>query len=103
MRLVRFNPTAEHVPGKSLVADTLSRSALPIDVAHMAELHSEIDASIDMILSNRASLIKLMQIRIATWDDPILQRVLYYTKHGWPKYTRSLSKLSIQSVETYPR
>ena len=45
----------------------------------MAELHSEIETSIDMILSNRASPTKLMDIRIATSDDPILQRVLYYT------------------------
>ena len=105
MRMMRFNPVAEHVPGKSMViADTLSRSPLPVvEERSIEELHSEVEATVNSIISSIASPNKLMEIRIATWEDTIFQRVLYYTKHGWPKYVKDVEEelrgfQSIQNV-----
>ena len=83
MRMMRFNPVAEHVPGKSMViADTLSWSPLPvIEERSIEELHSEVEATVNSIISSIASPNKLMEIRIATWEDTILQRVLNFILH----------------------
>ncbi len=46
MHLIRYNPTAENVPGKILrVADTLSRQPLPVMQSKVSELTCEVSVS----------------------------------------------------------
>src|SRR4029434_9117862 len=67
MRLMRFKPTAEYAPGKTLtVADTLSRSPLQY-VEREADTHSDVACYIAAIVDNMpATPHKLMAIKTAT-------------------------------------
>ena len=56
----------------------------------MGEIQEEIQLSIDMLLSSRASTSKLTEIRLATLEDPTLQQVLKHVRNGWPKYIKSV-------------
>ena len=87
MRLMRFKPTAEYAPGKTLtVADTLSRSPLQY-VEREADTHSDVACYIAAIVDNMpATPHKLMAIKTATAADYNLQLVLQYVRSGWPEY-----------------
>jgi len=94
MRMMRYNPTAEHVAGKTLVvADALSRSPLKItDDKQVDDINEDITATIDMLLSSHASPTKLSEIRLATWEDQLLQRVVHFTKYGWPQHIKDVDE-----------
>ena len=52
MRLMRFNPQAEHVPGKQMVvADTLSRS--PCKLGQEPNTVEDVQAFVDLVESTR--------------------------------------------------
>ncbi|XP_062593536.1 uncharacterized protein K02A2.6-like [Saccostrea cucullata] len=89
MRLRRFNPVAEHVPGKNLVVpDTLSRSPL---TGNTEDTEEEVNLYVDCVVENLPiSDQRLERIRLATADDPELSEVLKKTQNWWPDHERSL-------------
>ena len=97
MRMMRFHPKAEHVPGKELVvADTLSRNPL-VNVTESSESEEDVNAYVDAaVMSQPVSLEKLEQIKQATLSDPQLRLVLNYTINGWPKYAKDVPQEILQ-------
>ncbi|KAL9963006.1 hypothetical protein ACROYT_G032167 [Oculina patagonica] len=91
MRMMRFKPKAEHVPGKELVvADMLSRNLLVNDT-EASDSEEDVKAYVDAVMTSQpASLEKLEQIKQATLSDPQLSLVLNYTINGWPKYAKDV-------------
>lgn len=85
MRLMRFNLTAVHVPGKQLVvADALSRSPLSHDTE--SETDQQVKAYVEAVVTNKpVSLDKLGEIREATANDAELQSVTACIRNGWPR------------------
>ena len=89
MRLMRFNVTAEYMPGKLLVvADTLSRSPLSEKSSlDEVELETDVTCHVDaMRVSWPISDEKLNSVRKATEEDVVLSTALQYTREGWPEY-----------------
>ena len=86
IRLLRYNVKAEYIPGRDLiVADTLSRAPQPAQESQSDEaLYNESMATIETITSSICSTSKHLEIKQATQEDPILQRVIHSTLHGWP-------------------
>ncbi len=87
LRLMRFNPLVEYVPGKEqVVLDVLSRK--PIDsIPNMetVQLAEEVDAYVDAIETGwPASPDRLHEIRVATQEDPDLRTVCDFVLTGWP-------------------
>lgn len=87
MRLMRFKPTAEYAPGKTLtVADMLSRSPLQC-LTEAGDTHSDVECYIAAIISGMpATPQRLGAIQLATAADSNLQMLLQYIKSGWPEY-----------------
>ena len=87
MRLMRFNPTAEYAPGKTLVtADTLSRS--PVGEPQERDyVHTDVKCYVASIVDNMpATERKMDRIRDATAADDTLQAVSRYIQSGWPDH-----------------
>lgn len=85
MRLMRFNVTAEHVPGKQLVvADTLSRH--PLKDSYVPETETQVKAYVNtMVASKPIKSSKLEEIRKVTQSDAELQKVITFIRKGWPR------------------
>uniref|UniRef100_A0A3P9JYQ5 Gypsy retrotransposon integrase-like protein 1 n=1 Tax=Oryzias latipes TaxID=8090 RepID=A0A3P9JYQ5_ORYLA len=85
MRLMRFNVTAEHVPGKQLVvADTLSRH--PLKDSSVPQTEKQVKAYVNTIVDSKPiKSNKLEEIREATKEDTDLQKVITFTRTGWPR------------------
>ena len=101
MRLLRFDFTISHVPGKSLMtADTLSRAPLdkgPIDSDERDERHKEDELRREAETYVRAILIylpasdsRLDEIRSELKKDEILKVVIHHVEHGWPENRRDV-------------
>ncbi len=90
IRLMKFNPIAEYVPGKQLVvADALSRH--PRADIPPGDLEAEVKAYVDSVeddLRVRKPIIE--QIKDKTGMDGELQRILRYIRNGWPGYLKSV-------------
>ncbi len=93
MRLMRFDVILEHVPGKQLaVADALSRH--PLDGDHKSDTDGQVRAYVNnMVASKPITSPKLEEIRTATHDDVELQKVIAFTKKGWPQRMEEFSPL----------
>ncbi len=87
--MMRYNPTAEYVPGKQLViADTLSRHPLPEMMQDITELSSELEAHEEAIREAwPMSPSKLDLVKQLTLQDEELQLVKQYVLGGWPQYS----------------
>ena len=85
MRLMRFNPQAEHVPGKQMVlADTLSRS--PLKQEQEPDTIEDVQAYVSLIESTRPDTdTQMRRIREATARDVQLQKAIELTLQGWPE------------------
>ena len=83
MRLMRFNPQAEYVPGKQMVvADTLSRS--PCKLGQEPNTVEDVLAFVDLVESTRpATSDQLKRIREASAKDAQLLKVMGFTLEGW--------------------
>ena len=79
MRLMRFNPQAEHVPGKQMVvADTLSRS--PCKLGQEPNTVEDGQAFVDLVESTRpATSDQLKRIREASAKAAQLLKVMGFT------------------------
>ena len=86
LRLMRFNFSIEHVPGKLLyTADTLSQAPLKEDNLKNSELQTEVESFIATIVCNlSASQERLLVFQKAQAADPVCSRVITNCKSGWP-------------------
>ena len=86
--MMRYNPTAEYVPGKELViADNLSRHPQAAETQEVAELTSKIQVYEEAVQKAwPISPTKLDLIKQQTLQDAELQMVQHYVMTGWPKY-----------------
>ena len=92
MKMMRYNPKAQHVPGKQLViADTLSRhpstSRSESDIAVTREVNLYVN---EVLSSLPASHDRLEEIKKATEADPVLCEAINLTINGWPTHAREL-------------
>lgn len=93
MRLMRFNVTAEHVPGKQLVvADALSRHPLAGD--GQSDTEGQVKAYVNAIVTSKPiKSPKLEEISKATKSDAELQKVIAFIRKGWPQKVAESSPL----------
>ena len=84
IRLMRFNASVHHVPGKELViADALSRHPRPDTESELSE---EVTAHVDTVMSSQQiSTRRMDSLKAATVHDKELQRVADYILNGWPQ------------------
>ena len=97
LRMMRYNFTIVHVPGKALViADFLSRAPLHADVTDSFNLQESTETFISAVVDALpASASRLEQIAKAQSTDPILQQVTRFCQEGWP--TNHMIKGSLRS------
>ena len=86
LRLMRFDYTIVHVPGKSLcTADALSRSPLEMTSHSDSSLQQEVDAYVNLIINNLpATDTRLKEIQSQQNEDPVCQKLKIYCQEGWP-------------------
>ena len=91
LRLMRFDYTVYHVPGKSLyTADTLSRAPLPHSESDCEEAASIEEQIIEEISQLPASKDYLKRYSQAQADDALCTKLKQYCLNGWP--SRNLVK-----------
>ena len=85
LRLMRFDYTVYHVPGKSLyTADTLSRAPLPHSESNCEEAASIEEQIIEEISQLPASKDYLKRYSQAQADDILCTKLKQYCLNGWP-------------------
>ncbi len=86
MRMMRYNFTISHVPGKSLVtADTLSRAPEVGETTEENLLQEEVEAYVNAVVDSiPATERRLEEIRKHQEDDEVIKQVAMYCKGGWP-------------------
>ena len=95
MRLLRFDFTISHVPGKEhTTADALSRA--PSKSTSRVKQEEEIEPYVENILLQLPALNnRLGEIATAEKEHPICKKLFAYCKEGWPdsiqKFSSSLS------------
>ena len=95
MRLLRFDFTISHVPGKEhTTADALSRA--PSKSTSRVKQEQEIELCVENILLQLPALDKrLEEFATAQKEHPICKKLFAYCKEGWPdsiqKFPSSLS------------
>ncbi len=94
LRLMRFNPEIQHVPGKEQhISDCLSRKPLPAtnDLDDL-QLEEDVQAHVDAVHATwPATPDRKCQISRATEEDRVLIRVKDYISNGWPTHKSSVS------------
>ena len=92
MHLMKYNPSAEYVPGKTLtVADTLSRQPLSVIQSEISELTCDVSVFEDAAQAAwQVSPSKLQRIKQEMSTDRDLQLVSKLVTHGWPKHVGSV-------------
>jgi len=87
MRLMRYNPKAEYVPGnKMYLSDALSRNPTEFPTVSEINFATEIDAYADSVMKNLPiSHPKLSEIRAASQQDYVIKKAMKYTIDGWPQ------------------
>lgn len=79
--LAAYNYTIEFIPGKDNVhADFLSRK--PVE----AETSPEENVTVQVMFIEGEQIIDSNMVAMETKRDPILSKVLYFTKNGWPAH-----------------
>ena len=86
MRLMRFNATAEHAPGKTLaVADALSRG--PEQCQGDGVCHEEVTATIEAVMDQVPAIPhRMAEVRQQNANDRQLQTVIGFIRSGWPDF-----------------
>ena len=85
LRLMRFDYTVSHVPGKSLyTADTLSRAPLPHSERDYNNAASVEEQVLQVISQLPASKDYLQLYRQAQASDALCTQLLHYCHDGWP-------------------
>ncbi len=88
LRMMRYNPVAQYVPGKQLVvADTLSRHPQPTISTEVSELVQEVETYENAVSDAwPISQTKMESVKRETELDFELQMVRKYVTDGWPRY-----------------
>ena len=88
MRLARYTPIANYVPGKYLVvADTLSRLLSQEPGKEENELSREVDCYVNSAIAHiPASKCLVERVREAQKSDDLICRAREYTMNGWDSY-----------------
>ena len=86
MRLMRYDFTISHIPGKDLVtADTLLRAPVAEGTSLDQSLQEEVNAYVQLTLESLpASEGRLAEIREAQDKDETCQQIAKYCQSGWP-------------------
>ena len=86
LRLLRFQFTISHIPGKKLItADTLSRAPLQTLSTADSQLQDDCDVYVAMTIESLpATEPKLQQIKEALKEDDVCQKVMQFCTKGWP-------------------
>ena len=94
MRLLRFDFTISHAPGKNLVtADALSR--VPSQLTSNEESEEEINLYVESVLLQLpASDKRLEETSVRQEEDPVCKKLLEYCEEGWPNIHMLPSALS---------
>ena len=102
LRMMRYNPKAEFVPGKQLViADTLSRHPQPELTQDFAELTSDLEAyREDFREAWPISPSKLDMVKQHTLQDDELQLVQRFVLGRWTQYSANVP-LKVKAYYTY--
>ena len=87
MRMMRFNFSISHVPGKNLViADTLSRAPSSRATSGDHLLQDEADAYVQMMIQTLpATETRLAEIQRKQEEDEVCKQIVKYCEKGWPK------------------
>lgn len=87
MRLMRYQYTISHVPGKNLItADTLSRAPVSKATTGDLQFEEETSAFVEAVMQGLpASGPMLQRIATAQQDDRECNTLIDYTANGWPK------------------
>ena len=87
MRMMRFQFTISHVPGKDLtIADTLSRAPVSPPSTEDKFLQQETTAYIDFVVKHLpASEQRLAEIRECQKSDRACQYMVEFCQSGWPE------------------
>eukprot|EP00731_Ephydatia_muelleri_P004849 Em0002g1025a len=97
LRLMRFDYSIEHVPGKLLyIADTLSRAVPdePFDTSDV--LQTEVEAFIDGVVKSFPATEQKLQEYIKAQDtDPVCIQVKKYCRFGWPEKHKVTGSLAV--------
>ncbi len=99
LRMMRYNPVAQYVPGKQLVvADTLSRHPQPTISTEVSELVQEVETYENAVSDAwPISQTKMESVKRETELDFELQRVRKYVTDGWPRYAANVP----QALKSY--
>tara|TARA_B110000881_G_scaffold207396_1_gene211562 strand:- start:705 stop:4865 length:4161 start_codon:yes stop_codon:yes gene_type:complete len=95
LRMMRFSPRIEHVPGKhQVIADSLSRAPTGLPSEDDLMLIAEVEAYADSIVSTMpASEQRLHQLIREQKADETCMRIREYCTTGWPAYLPHLPLL----------
>ena len=90
VRVMRFNPIVEYVPGKQLViADAISRKLLVGRESRIddIELSDDITALVDAVQQNwPVKEDRLTEIRVESSTNPIMKSITDFIANGWPSH-----------------
>ena len=86
MRLMRFNFTIAHVPGKSLItADALSRAPAKERSQQDDQFQQEVQSFLSLIVANIPAMDnRLEEIRLKQEEDETCKAIVKYCQDGWP-------------------
>ena len=100
LRMMRYDFTISHVPGKDLVfADALSRAPAREPTETDQSLVREADAYVNIIMNNLPATEKrLEEIRNVQGSDKVCKQIMRFCQSGWPR-KRSLT-LEIRPYHT---
>ena len=94
MKLMKYNLTAEHVPGKDLEdADALSRA--PHQQPSQADIKTqeEINCYVRMVVENMPATTQYLEkVKRETLKDEVLQKLQKVMDEGWPKSKQECTK-----------
>ena len=83
LRLMRFDYTVEHIPGKlQYAADALSRAPLP-DTTCKENLQSEVEEFIDAVTTGLIMDGRLEEVSKSQATDPVCSKLIKYCRFGW--------------------
>ena len=87
LRMMRYDFTISHVPGKDLVvADTLSRAPACRPTENDQALVQEANAFVNLVTSNLpATEQRLQEIKQHQANDAVCQQLSHYCQSGWPE------------------